>query len=146
MARDRHVPTAEGLIGSLEKRIGILERRLGQLIDARRTPLLFSFAGIVADAIGTESPPLRTIHPTEIDLIVPQVRVAPSGADITIDLTLYGPTTGVVRTVTIADGLLYVEDAVPFIIPMGGAVTATVTAADSGTAMDLAVHLIPKLL
>lgn len=146
MARDRHVPTSESLIGSLEKRIGILERRLSQVIDARRTPLLFSFSGLVSDNIGVESPALPPIHPTEIDLIMPVVRVAPSGADITIDLTLYGPTTGVVRTLTIVDGTSYSQDAVPFIIPMGGLLTATITAADSGTAMDLSIALIPKLL
>lgn len=146
MARDRQNPAPDRILSALANRVAALETRLSQVIDARRSPLFFSFSGSIADSVGLESMPMRPVHPTEIDLIVPQVRVAPSGTSITVDLTLYGTTTGVVRTLTIPSGALYSEDAVPFIIPMGGALTATVTGADGGAAQDLAIALIPKLL
>lgn len=88
-----------------------------------------------------ESPPLRTIHPTQIDLIVPQVGTPPSGGDLTIDLALSG--TGF-RTLTIPAGEFYVEDAVPFVIPAGVVLTATPTAVNG--AADLAIAFIPKLI
>lgn len=137
--RDRQIPTADAVINSLAERVRRLEARLTQVIDARRTPLLFSFSG--EPEVDIESPPLRTVHPTEIDLIVPQVLVAPSGGDMTIELKLNGT---LVRTLTIPSGQFYVEDAVPFIIPMGYILTATVTLASG--AEDLSIALIPRLL
>lgn len=144
MPVERRTPTVEAIITRLEARVAKLERRLLPLIDARRTPLMFSFSGPLDTAVGVESMALRPIHSTEIDLVVPQVLIAPSGGALTIDLTLYGPTTGVVRTLTIPDGSTYSEDAVPFIIPIGGSLTATIT--DSNGAEDLSISLIPRLL
>lgn len=139
MPRTRQVGNYDDIIGELNDRIGKLERRLQAVVDARRSPQLFSFAGPLPE--GVESPPWRPVHPTEIDLLVPQVLTAPSGGDLVIDMKLNGST---VRTLTVPDGELYVEDAVPFVIPAGGSLTATVTTA-SGAA-DLAIGLIPKLL
>lgn len=139
MSRDRQIPTNDAVIRSLSERIRKLEARLSQVIDARRTPLLFSFAGLIEEDV--ESPPLRPIHPTQIDLIVPQVLVPPSGGDLVVELKMNGT---LVRTLTIPDGDFYVEDAVPFVIPMGMVLTATVTAAFD--AESLSIQLIPKLL
>lgn len=139
MSRDRQIPTNDAVIRSLSERVRKLEAQLSQVIDSRRTPLLFSFAGPLEEDV--ESPPLRPIHPTQIDLIVPQVLVAPSGDDLIVDLKLNGT---VVRTLTVLDGEFYVEDAVPFVVPMGYKLTATVTQASG--AESLSIQLIPKLL
>lgn len=124
-------------IVKLAARVAKLERRLSQIIDARRLPGVFSFSGPVP--VGVESPKWRPTFPTQVDLIVPELLVAPSGGDVTIDLTLYGPTTGVVRTLTIPDGFLYAEDAVPFVIPIGGSLTATVTDANGAESLSIAL-------
>lgn len=138
MPRGSQVPTMEGFITDLYKKIGILERKLQAVVDTRRTPLFLSFDGPL-ELI--ESPPLRTIHPTQIDLIVPQVGTPPSGGDLTIDLSLAGTP---FRTLTIPDGQTYVEDAISFVIPAGGYITFTPTAING--AEDLAIALIPKLI
>lgn len=137
--RDRQVPTVDRIIRDHERRIRNLEARLTQIIDSRRTPGVFSFSGLLDDLVGSESPKWRPTFPCQVDLIVPELLVAPSGGDVTIDLTLYGPTTGVVRTLTIPDGFEYAEDAVPFVIPIGGSLTATVT--DSNGAESLSIAL-----
>lgn len=142
MAKDRQKPGLESVIGRLDRRVARLERHLSQVIDSRRLPGLFSFSGSLEEDV--ESPPWRPSYPVSVDLIVPQVLVAPTGGSLVIDLTLYGPTTGVVRTLTVPSGDFYVEDAVPFIIPMGGSLTAKVTTASG--AEDLAIALTPRLL
>lgn len=140
----RQTPTTDEIILELRRKIGALERKLTAVIDERRLPGLFSFSGVLDDALGVESPPWRPVHSVKINLLVPQVLVAPSGGNLTIDFTLYGPLTGVVRTVTVLDGTFYTEDAVPFIIPQGGSMTATITA--SFGASDLAIAALPELL
>lgn len=142
MPTHRVVPSVAAILQRQDERIRRLEAKLSQVIDSRHLPNFFSFSGLVDEAV--ESPPMRFIHTTQINLLVPQVLVAPAGGDLTIDLTLYGPTTGVVRTLTIPDGSFYVEDAVPFIVPAGGSLTATVTAANG--AEDLAIAADPILL
>lgn len=139
MPRTRQVPTTTDIITNLERRISQLERALSAVVDARRTPELFSFSGALA---ASESPPWRPVHPTEIDLIVPQVLTAPSGGDLVIWLILNGVT--IIRVLTVPDGENYIEDAVPFVIPAGQILTAAVIT-PSGAA-DLSISLIPKLL
>lgn len=139
MPRGRQVPTTDAFVVDLAKRLGKLERQLQAVTDSRRTPLLFSFAGTVP--VGVPSPPLRPIHPTQINLVVPQVTFPPSGGDLTIDLYLNLVN---IRTLTVPDGQTYSEDAVPFVIPAGGSLVAIVTAANG--AGDLSISLIPELL
>lgn len=139
MANDRQVPNLARIIERLERRVSMLERHLSAVIDSRRLPGLFSFAGIPDENVA--SPPWRPIHPVSVDLMVPQVNVAPTGGAMTIDMKLNGT---LVRTLTIPAGQTYVEDAVPFIIPMGYTLTATVTLASD--AEDLAIAIVPRLL
>lgn len=137
MPTDRLVPDPHRALAKLQARVAKLEKHLSQIIDSRRTPGVFSFSGALA--VGVESPKWRPTFPTQVDLMVPELLVAPSGGDVTIDLTLYGPTTGVVRTLTIVDGSLYSEDAVPFVIPIGGSLTATVTDANGAESLSIAL-------
>lgn len=136
------IPTQDAEILKLKKRVRILESLVGKLVETRLMPTPFSFADALQE--GVESPAWRPVHSVQINLIVPQVLGAPSGGDCTIDLTLYGPSTGVVRTLTIPEGASYVEDAVPFVIPQGGSLTAKVTAANG--AMDLSISLVPQFI
>lgn len=135
-------PGADQDMIDLKRRVGILERKLTQVIESRIMPTPLSFSGPVPENV--ESPAWRPVHPVSINLLVADVLVAPSGGDMTIDFTLYGPSTGVVRTVTVLDGTFYTEDATPFVIPQGGRLTATVTAAFG--AADLAIAAVPELL
>lgn len=145
MSREPLEPNVMNVVRDLNRRVYWLETKLGQLVDSRRTPLFFSISGSLLDFVGQETPPLRTVHSTEFDLVVPQLRVAPE-ADITIELTAYGPITGVVKSIVIPAGVFYVEDAEPFVIPAGGALTLQCSVGDDGTAMDLGCACIPKLL
>lgn len=135
-------PRQSDEILDLKRRVRILESLVGTIVDTRLMPTPFSLAGALE--VGIESPPWRPVHSVKINLVVPQVLTAPSGGDLTIVLTEYGPITAVVRTLTVPDGSLYVEDAVPFIIPQGGSLTATVTAANG--AADLSISLVPELI
>lgn len=139
MAHDRQVPNLARIIERLDRRVSQLERELGAIVDSRRLPTPFSFAGIPDEDV--QSPPWRPVHPVSVDLMVPQVNVAPAGGDMTIDMKLNGT---LVRTLTIPEGDLYVEDAVPFVIPTGYVLTATVTLASD--AEDLAIAVLPRLL
>lgn len=143
MAQERQPPNLSDIVARHERRIFALETKLTALIDDRRLPGVFSFSGALSTFVGIETPAWRPVFATKINLVVPEVLTAPSGADLTIDLTLYGPTTGVVRTLTVPNGSTYVEDAVPFFIPAGGSLTAKVTA-DAG-ASDLSIALVPEL-
>lgn len=140
MARARQVPQIDTILQRLESRISALERRLGPTIDSRRLPAVFSFDGPL---VVIESPKWRPIFAVEITLIVPDVLVAPSSGDLTIDLTLY-PAASVVRTLTVASGEIYTEDAVPFIIGAGSQLTATVT--NPAGAESLSIAFVAQLL
>lgn len=144
MPRGRQVPTVDAFVSELARKVGILERRLQAVVDARRIPEVFSFSGLLDDAVGIESPAWRPVHPVSIDLLVPLVLVAPSGGDLTIDINLRGPTTGLITTLTIPDGETYAEVSAPFVVPMGGSVTATIT--DSNGAESLSISMLPRLL
>lgn len=135
-------PESDAIIAALNRRLKIVESLVGTLVETRLMPTPFSFAGTPEEDV--ESPAWRPVHSVKINLIVPQVLTAPSGGDLTIDLTLYGPIAGVVRTLTIPDGANYVEDAVPFIIPQGGSLTAKVT--NVAGAIDLSISLVPELI
>lgn len=128
----------------LKRRVGNLEALVRQVVETRIMPTPFSFSGPLDDAVGIESPAWRPIHPIAVDLLVPQVLVAPSGGDLTIDLTMYGPVTGVVLTLTIPDGETYVEIASPFALGMGASLTATIT--DANGAESLSISALPRLL
>lgn len=128
----------------LKGRVGILERKLTQVIESRIMPTPFSFAGPLAAAVGVASPAWRPVHSISVDLIVAQVLTAPSGGDLTIEIFLLGPITGLITTITIPSGKTYVEVAAPFTVPMGGSVVAAITA-DHG-ADTLSISMVPRLL
>lgn len=145
MPGTRHAPTLESQVAALQRRISQLERQLGAVIETRIMPTPFSIAGPLDDQIGIESPAWRPVHPIMVDLLVPQVLVAPSGGDLTIDLNLYGPAAASpLTTLTIPSGQLYVEIAAPFLMGMGASLTATIT--NSNGADTLSIAVLPRLL
>lgn len=137
-------PGVDREIIELKRRVGILERKLTQVIESRIMPTPFSFAGALDPAVGIVSPAWRPVHPISVALLVPQVLIAPSGGDLTIDIAQLGPLAGPVLTLTIPDGQTYVEVAAPFNVPMGGSVTAEITAAFG--ADTLSISMVPQLL
>jgi hypothetical protein len=140
MALDRHDPSVDRIIKTLDNRVSILERRLSQVIDNRNLPFMITFSGLVP--MGVESEPWKPGIPLEITLAVPQLALPPTTSDFTLDEKLNGTT---FRTLTVPVGAFYIEDAVPFIIPAGSIYTVICT--DNGaTAHELALHLHPKLL
>lgn len=140
----RHAPRLETEIAKLQRRVSQLERQLGAVIETRIMPTPFSIAGPLDDQIGIESPAWRPVHPVSIDLVVPQVLVAPSGGDLNIVLVKYGPGGGFVMTLTIPDGETYVEIAAPFQMGMGASLTAQI--ADANGAESLSISMLPRLL
>lgn len=128
----------------LKRRVRRLEGLVRQVIETRIMPTPFSFSGVLVDAVGIESPPWRPLHPISVDLLVPQVLVAPAGGDLTIDIFQYGPVAGFVTTLTIPDGLTYVEVASPFTLGIGASLTATIT--NDASAESLAIAALPRLL
>lgn len=139
MPTQPHDPRQSDEILDLKRRVRTLESLVGTIIETRMMPTPFSLSGLLEEDV--ESPAWTPVHSVQINLVVARVLTAPSGGDLTIDLRLYGPSTGVVRTVTVPDGLTKVEDAVPFVIPQGGSLTATVT--NAAAAADLSISLVP---